>query len=52
MLGGMFSQQMEERKQTASDAQNYAVSWICSGEMVDLEMLEFDWLRPFWSISQ
>ena len=34
------------------DAKNYIVSLICSGEMVDLKVLEFDWLRPFWLISQ
>ena len=34
------------------DAKNYIVSLICSGEMVDLKVLEFDWLRPFWLIYQ
>ena len=29
-----------------------SVSLICSGEMVDLKILESDWLRPFWPISQ
>ena len=31
---------------------NYTVSLICSGEMVDLKILEYDLLRPFWPISQ
>ena len=34
------------------DAKNYIASLICSGKMVDLKVLEFDWLRPFWPISQ
>ena len=33
-------------------AKNEAVSSICSGEIAGLEMLQSDWLRPFWSISQ
>ena len=33
-------------------AKNYTVSSICVGEMVDLIILESDWLRPFWPISQ
>ena len=31
---------------------NEAVSSICSGEMVDLKILQSDWLRAFWPISQ
>ena len=35
-------------------AKTYNVSFTCSGEMVDLEILdlESDWLRPFLPISQ
>ena len=33
-------------------AKNLAVSSTCFGEMVDLKILEYDWLRPFWPISQ
>ena len=33
-------------------AKNYIVSSICSGEMVDLKILESDWQRPFWPIFQ
>ena len=33
-------------------AKNEAVSSICSGEIVDLKILQFDWLRAFWPISQ
>ena len=29
-----------------------AVSSICSGEIVDLKILQSDWLRAFWPISQ
>ena len=28
------------------------VSLIDSGEILDLKILHFDWLRVFWSISQ
>ena len=31
---------------------NEAVSSICSGEIVDLKILQSDWLRAFWPISQ
>ena len=31
---------------------NDAASLICSGEMVDLKILQFDWLRTFWYMSQ
>ena len=31
---------------------NYAISLVCVREMVDLKMLESDWLIPFWPISQ
>ena len=31
---------------------NEAVSLIYSGETVDLEILQSDWLGAFWSISQ
>ena len=31
---------------------NEIVSSICSGEIVHLEILQFDWLRGFWLISQ
>ena len=31
---------------------NYALSSICVREMVDLKILECNWLRPFWPISQ
>ena len=33
-------------------AKNEAVSSICSGEIVDLKILQSDWLRAFWPISQ
>ena len=33
-------------------AKNEIVSSICSGEIAHLEILESDWLRGFWSISQ
>ena len=32
--------------------QKTTVSSTCSGEIVDLKILESDWLRPFWLISQ
>ena len=31
---------------------NKAISLICSGEIVDLKILQFDWVRKFWPISQ
>ena len=34
------------------DAKNEAVSLICSGEMVVLKILQSEWLRAFWSLSQ
>ena len=33
-------------------AKNEAVSLICSGEMVDLKILQSEWLTAFWPISQ
>ena len=33
-------------------AKNEAVSSPCSGEIVDLKILESHWLRAFWLISQ
>ena len=34
-------------------AKNEAVSSICAGEMVvDLKILQSEWLRAFWPISQ
>ena len=33
-------------------AKNQAVSSIRSGEMVDLKILQSEWLRAFWPISQ
>ena len=33
-------------------AKNEAVSSICFGEIVDLKILQSDWLREFWPISQ
>ena len=33
-------------------AKNEAVSSICSGEIVDLKILQSDWLRAFWPISK
>ena len=33
-------------------AKNQAISLICSGDMVDWKILQFDWLRTFWPISQ
>ena len=31
---------------------NEAVLSICSGEMVNLKFLQYDWLRAFWPIFQ
>ena len=33
-------------------AKNEAVSSFCSGEMVDSKILQSEWLRAFWSLSQ
>ena len=33
-------------------AKNWAISRICSGDIVDLEILHSDWLTPFWPICQ
>ena len=33
-------------------AQNQAISLIGSGDMVDYKILQSDWLRTFWPISQ
>ena len=33
-------------------AKNKAVSSICSGEIIDLKILQSDWLRAFWSILE
>ena len=33
-------------------AKNKVVSSICSGKMVDLQILQSDWLRAFWPLSQ
>ena len=33
-------------------AENEAVSSICSGEIVHLKIMQSDWLRAFWPISQ
>ena len=33
-------------------AKNKVVSWICSGETVNLKILKSDWLKAFWPISQ
>ena len=33
-------------------ANNEAVSSICFGEIVDLKILQPDWLRAFWPIPQ
>ena len=33
-------------------AKNETVSSICLGEIVHLEILQSDWLREFWPISQ
>ena len=32
-------------------AKNEAASSICSGEIFDLKVLQFEWLRAFWTIS-
>ena len=34
------------------DAKNEAVSLICSGEIVDLKILQSDWLSASWPMSQ
>ena len=34
------------------NAKNEVVFLNCSGETVDLKILQSDWLRAFWSISQ
>ena len=31
---------------------NETLSLSCSGELVDLKILQSDWLRTFWPISQ
>ena len=33
-------------------AKNEAVSSICSGEMLDLKILQSEWLRALWPICQ
>ena len=33
-------------------AKNEAVSLICYGKMLDLKILQSEWLRAFWPISQ
>ena len=33
-------------------SKNEAASSICSEEIVDLEVLQSDWLKAFWPISQ
>ena len=33
-------------------AKNEAVSSICYGEMLDLKILQSEWLRALWPISQ
>ena len=35
-----------------STCKNQAISMICSGDMVDKKILQSDWLRTFWPISQ
>ena len=30
---------------------NQAISLICTGDIVDLKILQSDWLRAFWCIS-
>ena len=31
---------------------NQAISFCCSRDIVDLKILQSDWLRPFWLVSQ
>ena len=31
---------------------NKSISLICSGDMIDQNILQSDWLRTFWPISQ
>ena len=33
-------------------AKNQVISLICSGDMADLKILQSDWLRTFWLVSQ
>ena len=33
-------------------AKNQAISLLCSGDLVDLKILQSDWQRAFWRISQ
>ena len=33
-------------------AKNQAFSSLCSGDVVSLEILQSDWPRAFWQISQ
>ena len=33
-------------------AKNQAFSSLCSGDIVNLKIMQSDWLRPFWLISQ
>ena len=33
-------------------AKNQAISSICSGDMADIKMVQYDWLKTFWYLSQ
>ena len=33
-------------------AKNLDISWIRSGDIVDIKMVQSDWLRAFWLISR
>ena len=33
-------------------AKNQDISWIRSGDIVDIKMVQSDWLRAFWLISR
>ena len=34
------------------NAKNEAVSSICSGNIIDIKILQSDWLRALWPLSQ
>ena len=33
-------------------AKSQAISFIFSGDTIDLKILQYDWLRAFWPLSQ
>ena len=47
-----FSDQLLIYVNLYQHAKNQAISLICSGDMVDLKILQSDWVRKFWPLSQ